>query len=164
MARRRTAVRLGIPALVVAGLSAIALWHVDAPVERDSTRVVGTTGSAPAETTTAPLRKVPDLLTRNAVGRQAVLDAVEVRERTSLRTFWAGEADQERVFAVLDPDVKRVGGVQVTAGARVTLIGMVRPAPPANEAGTQWGIDSATAQSVADHGTFLHVTEIRPAQ
>jgi hypothetical protein len=163
MARRRTAVRLGIPALVVAVLSAIALWHVDAPVERDS-RVIGTTGSAPAETATAPLRKVPDLLTRNAVDRQAVLDAVEVRERTSLRTFWAGEADQERVFTVLDPDVKRVGGVQVTVGARVTLIGMVRPAPPANEAVTQWGINAATAQSVADRGTFLHVTEIRPAR
>jgi hypothetical protein len=64
---------------------------------------------------------------------------------------------------VLDPDVKRADGVVWEPGARVTLIGLVRPSPPAAEAIRQWHIDDATADGLQQRGTYLHVTEIRIA-
>ena len=71
--------------------------------------------------------------------------------------------DDHRVFVVLDPDVKNLSGVATSPGARVTLIGLVRAAPAENEAIAQWGLDPATAKAVRDRGTYLHVTEIKPA-
>jgi hypothetical protein len=110
------------------------------------------------------LTTIADLLTRNAVGRDAVLEGIEVRERTSLRTFWVGDTDRERVFVVLDPNLKREGAARVATGERLTLVGLVHPSPPASEAVTRWGIDASTAQSVADRGVYLDVTEIRVAR
>ena len=49
----------------------------------------------------------------------------------------------------------------VNNGRRLTLIGLVRPAPDTATAIRQWHIDEATAKSLAERGTYLHVTEIR---
>ena len=129
-------VRLGIPALIVAGLAMVALYRVGAPM--DPPLAGGATGTT-----------------------RASLEGVHVREVTSVRTFWIG-TDGERAFVVLDPDVKRGGTVTIEPGARVTLVGMVRPAPPVAQAMSQWRIDEATARSLAERGTYLHATEIRP--
>jgi hypothetical protein len=159
MARRRNVVRLGVPALIVAGLAAVALWRVGAPVADPS--AVGTTGTA-SPVRTVPLTRIADLLAENTAGRQASLERVPVREVMSLRTFWIGEGDQS-AFVVLDPDVKRGPDVRIAPGARVTLIGLVRPAPPVDEAMRQWAIDAATARSLEERGTYLHAIEVRPA-
>ncbi len=156
---RRHAVRLGIPGLVVAGLAMVALWRVGPPpIERATT---GTSGTAVPRAVAAPLTTLAELVATNAVGRQASLESVEVREVTSPRTFWIGTSAGERAFVVLDPDVKRTDGAGVAPGQRVTLIGLVRPAPDAETAIRQWKIDEATAKSLVERGTYLHVTEIR---
>jgi hypothetical protein len=85
---------------------------------------------------------------------------VEVRQVTSARTFWVGNINEPPAFAVLDPDVKRIGIATVTPGAHVTLMGLVRPAPPLDEAMKQWKIDAATAHALEERGTYVHVTEI----
>jgi hypothetical protein len=146
MARRRHVVRLGIPALIVAGLAVVALWRVGAPAGDGS--VVGTAGSVKP----TPIAK---------------LENVQVREITSARTFWIGSTDQDRSFVVLDPDVKWTSGSDGSArpalapGQRLTLVGMVRPAPAAARAMQQWRIDEGTARSLAEHGTYLHATEVQ---
>lgn len=160
MTRRRQAVRLGIPALIVAALAAIALWRVNVPLPEQTET---TSGEAPAARREAEpvLTRFADLLANNSVGREASLEAVEVREVISPRTFWAGPTDAERLFVVLDPDVKRDPGAEVTSGIRLTLIGLVRPAPTADAALADWDVDLATAQALVERGTYLHATEIR---
>ena len=159
MARRRNVVRLGVPALIVAGLAAVALWRISVPLAGPA--AIGTTGTAsPART--APLTRIADLLAENTTGRQASLERVPVREVMSPRTFWIGDGDQS-VFVVLDPDVRRGPDVRIAPGARVTLIGLVRPAPPPSEAMQQWAIAAATAESLEKRGTYLHAIEVRPA-
>ena len=85
---RRHAVRLGIPALIVAGLALLALWRVgpssiEPPAE-------GTSGTSVPRAVAAPLTLLAEVVAINAVGRQASLESVEVREITSLGTFWIG--------------------------------------------------------------------------
>ena len=69
------------------------------------------------------------------------------------------EGDQRRA---LDPDVKNVSAVPVQVGSRLTLIGLVRAMPPEETAIRQWALDPGTAKTAREHGTYLHVTEIRP--
>ena len=53
-----------------------------------------------------------------------------IRDVPSARTLWIGDSDDDRVFVVLDPDVKNVGAVAAREpGSRVTLLGLVRAAP-----------------------------------
>ena len=150
-------VRLGIPALIVAGLAMVALWRIGVPAA--DVPPVGTTGTAePARA--EPLTKIADLLVENVAGRQASLEGVRVNAVTSPRTFWIG-ADDQLAFVVLDPDVRRGADVQIVPGERVTLVGMVRPAPPVDQAIRQWAIDAETAASLREQGTYLHAVEIK---
>jgi hypothetical protein len=161
MARRRVAVRLGIPALIVALLAMVALWRIGPPP--DARETAATTGtSAPEKPAVAlPLTTLAEALTANAVGREASLEDVEIRQVVSKRTFWIGSGAEETAFAVLDPDVKRIDAPRMAPGARVTLIGMVRPAPDPEQSIAQWKIDSGTAKLLQERGTYVHVTEIR---
>jgi hypothetical protein len=136
MARSRNVVRLGVPALIVAALAVAALWRVGAPAT-DATAI-------------APSANV----------RPAALEGVRVVTVTSPRTFWM-EAQGERAFVVLDPDVVRAPEVGIEPGARLTLVGLVRPAPPPDQAMRQWGIDADTAHALEELGTYLHCTEVR---
>jgi hypothetical protein len=158
---RRAVVKLGIPALVVAGLAVIALWRVGPP--STGTSEVGTTGAGVPEGVTAPLSTVAELLTNNSVGREASLEHVLVRERVADRYLWIGGGNERPVFAVLDEDVKVDIGhpVDLHPGQRVTLIGIVRPVPKADEAVKQWHVTPATGKLIEESGTYLHVTEIR---
>jgi len=158
---RRAVVKLGIPALVVAALAVIALWRVGPPPAR--TGEIGTTGAQVPDVVTAPISTVTELLTNNAVGREASLEHVLVRERVADRYLWIGRGDERPVFAVLDEDVKvdTERPVDLKPGRRVTLIGIVRPVPKAAEAVKQWHVSPATATLIEESGTYLHVTEIR---
>ena len=155
MGRRPRAVRLAIPATIVAILALVALWRVTAPV-------VPVSGSRPSvPEPLAPLTQLAEVLADNSIGRRASLENVVVRATVSSRALWIGD-DDNRVFVVLDPDVKNPSGLLMTAGARVTLVGLVRAAPTEPEAIRQWALDPVTAKTVRDGGTYLHVTEIRP--
>lgn len=160
MARRRAVVKLGVPALIVAVLAIVALWRVGPPPRQDAT-AVGTSGSAAAKALTVPIKTVAELVANNAVGREASLERVTIRERAGDRFYWIGSGDERPVFIVLDPDVKRTTETTLRPGARVALIGIVRPVPTADEAVKQWHLPAAVATLVADSGTYLHVTEIR---
>jgi len=152
MGTRPRAVRLAVPAAIVAILTFVALWRVSAPAVPASGK------SAEPEPLTA-LTQIAEVLAENSVGRRASLEQVVIREIASPRALWIG-ADDERVFVVLDPDVKNASHVPLRA---VTLIGLVRAAPPEDEAIRQWALDPGTAKTVREHGTYLHVTEVRPA-
>jgi hypothetical protein len=157
---RRAVVRLGIPALIVVALAVVALWRVGPPPPRTAA-AVGTTGTGAEKALTAPIKTVAELVANNTVGREASLEHVSIRERVGDRYFWIGSGDERPVFVVLDPDVKRNTATMLRAGARVTLIGIVRPVPTASEAEQQWHVPVATARLIAESGTYLHVTEIR---
>jgi len=156
MGRRPRAVRLAIPAAFVAVLTFIALWRVGAPA------VPASGSSSPAPEPLAALTQITEVLADNSIGRRASLEKVVVKAVASPRTFWIGTGD-ERVFVVLDPDVKNPSKVPLTAGSAVTLIGLVRAAPTEDQAIKQWALDPATAKTVRERGTYLHVTEIQPA-
>jgi hypothetical protein len=146
--------------LIVALLAVVALWRVGPPPHRDAA-AIGTSGAGAEKALTAPIRTVAELMSNNAVGREASLEHVMVRERAGDRFYWIGSGDQRPVFVVLDPDVKRTTETTLRPGARVTLIGIVRPVPNAGAAEQQWHLPSATATLVSESGTYLHVTEIR---
>lgn len=152
MGRRPRAVRLGVPALFVAILTFVALWRVGAPPP------LSNAGSPPE--VLEPLTQIAEVLAANSIDRQASLERVIIREIPSPRTLWIG-ADGERVFVVLDPDVKNLSGAPLRPGASVTLLGLVRAAPTEDTAIRQWAIDTATAAALQDRGTYLHVTEVR---
>jgi hypothetical protein len=156
MSRRPRAVRLGIPALFVAILTFVALWRVSAPM------APAEPGASPSAPTLIPLTRIAEVITDNAVGRRASLEHVVVREVPSPRTLWVA-AGEDRVFAVLDPDVKNLYSIPVQTGARVTLIGLVRGTPTMEVSTAQWKIDAKTAETVEQLPTYLYVTEIRPA-
>ena len=156
MGKRPRAVRLGVPALFVAILTFVALWRVSAPPPASSTE-----SPSPPPTVLAPLTQLAEVLADNSIGRQASLENVIIRETPSPRTLWIG-ADGDRVFVVLDPDVKNLSGVPLRPGAGVTLLGLVRAAPAEETAIRQWAIDASTAAALRERGTYLHVTEIRP--
>ena len=153
MGRRPRAVRLAIPAAFVAVLTLVALWRVSGPMAPAS----GTDARRPEPL--EPLTQIAEVLADNSVGRRASLERVVVGEIPSPRTLWIGTGD-ERIFAVLDPDVKNLSAAPVQVGSRLTLIGLVRAAPPEETAIRQWALDPATAKSARERGTYLHVTEI----
>jgi len=157
---RRTVVRLGVPALIVAVLAIVALWRVGPPPQQ-AAAPVGTSGTAAEKVLTGPIKTVAELVSNNAVGREASLEHVRIRERVGDRFYWIGSGDERPVFVVLDPDVKRTTATTLRIGARVTLIGIVRPVPTADEVQQQWHLPVPVATVIADSGTYLHVTEIR---
>jgi hypothetical protein len=153
MGKRPRAVRLAVPAAFVAILTFVALWRVSAPV-------VPASGTSAEREPLAALTQIAEVLADNSIGRRASLEQVVIRGVASPRALWIG-GDDDRVFVVLDPDVKNASHVPIRAGERVTLIGLVRAAPSEDEAIKQWALDSATAKTVHERGTYLHVTEIR---
>jgi hypothetical protein len=141
----------------VAILTFVALWRVSAPTVPESA------GATTRPEPLGPLTQIAEVLTENSIGRRASLERVVVREVPSPRTLWIGAGD-DRVFVVLDPDVKNASAVPLRPGVLVTLIGLVRAAPTEETAIKQWALDPATAKAVREHGTYLHVTEIRAAE
>jgi hypothetical protein len=163
MKRPRKAVRVGLPILVIGLLALAALWRVGAPADA---RRASETAATPRAL--EPLTRITDIGAGTSILRKASLENVRVSELPSPRTAWIDSgsaplapASTERAFAVLDPDVKRPAGLAWEPGVRVTLIGLIRPSPPAADAIRQWGIDDATAAQLQQRGTYLHVTEIR---
>jgi len=159
---RRAVVRLGIPALIVAALAIAALWRVGPPPRAKATDAVATSGTSPAKPVTEPVKTIAELMSNNAIGREASLEHVRIRESVGERFYWIESGDQKPVFVVLDPDVKRMTEATLRPGARVTLVGIVRPVPMVAQIEQQWHLPEATAMVVAESGTYLHVTEIRP--
>lgn len=132
--RRRRAVVLGVPALIVAVLALAALWRVGDPA-----------GGEPGAAGTIGLNS----------DRRASLERVVVRQLTSDRTFWAGARNEDPVFVVSDTPV------QIEPGTEVTIVGRVEPAPESDVARRAWNVDEATARAVHDRGVYVRATEIR---
>jgi hypothetical protein len=164
MKRPRKAIRVGLPILVIGVLALAALWRIGAPADARRTGTDAEGRPSPLE----PLTTITDVAAATGALRKASLENVRVRDLPSVRTAWidSGSAplaapSTERVFAVLDPDVKRPVDLSWQAGVRVTLIGLVRPSPAPADAIRQWQIDESTAADLQQRGTYLYVTEIR---
>ena len=136
MARRRHAVRLGIPALIVAVLALVALWRIAPP--REPLRPVATSG----DSTRAAIERIP------------------IRQVTSATTFWAGRIDEPPVFVVVAADATRGSKVTLRAGVDVSLVGVVHPVPAEADMIGRWGIDAPTAKSVRQVGTYIEATQV----
>lgn len=159
--RRQRAVRLGVPALIVAALAVLALWRTGVPRTEIASRPAATSGRegrSAAEEIVAPIRTVVHTITGNAIGREASIE-VEVLEVTSAATFWAGERGTTRVFAVLDPAVERTTR-SLQAGTKVSLAGSVEAVPDKSTM-RQWRLDAPTMSAVQDAGVYLRVRELR---
>jgi hypothetical protein len=137
----------------------VALWRLGTPTHDTQEPASDTAKATPLE----PLTNLAEVLADNSVGRRASLENVGIEETPSARTLWITGGGADRVFAVLDPDVKNSEQTALAPGGRVTLIGLVRPSPKADVAIRQWILDPATAQTVEEGGTYLHVTEVRAA-
>jgi hypothetical protein len=135
--RRRRAVVLGVPAIIVAVLAMIALLRLGAPGEREP-GAAGTMGVNP--------------------DREASIASIEVRQLTSDRTFWAGAIDEEPVFVVSER------AIRLEPGSRVALVGRMEPAPRLDVAQRQWKVDEATARAVQERGSYLRATSITTAR
>src|SRR5258705_11679534 len=96
---RRAVVRLGVPALIVAVLAIIALWRVGPPPQQKADGAVATAGTSPAKAITEPVKTVAELISNNAVGREASLEHVTIRERVGDRFYWIGTGSERPVFA-----------------------------------------------------------------
>ena len=136
MARRRHAVRLGIPAVIVAALALVALWRIAPP--REPLRPVATSG----DSTRAAIERIP------------------IREVTSATTFWAGRIDEPPVFVVVAAGATRGSNVRLTAGQEVSLVGVVHPVPAEADMRRRWGVDELTAKSVREVGTYIEATQV----
>src|SRR6185369_1537851 len=110
MGRRPRAVRLAIPATFVAILTFVALWRVTSPA-------VPVSGDGSAALEPLALTQIAEVLAENSIGRRASLERVVIRDIASPRALWIG-ADNERVFVVLDPDVKNTSHVPLRVGER----------------------------------------------
>ena len=146
--------QLGIPALVIGGLTFVALWRVGTPKTSIS-------GTAATRVPLPPVTTTAEIVLPTSVGRRASLENVRILSLPSARTLWVG-SDAVRLFVVLDPDVKQSHEARLTEGARLTLVGLVRRAPSPTDAMRQWSVDADTAEVVRDGGIYLHVTEVRP--
>jgi len=131
--RRRRAVVLGVPAVIVAVLALAALWRLGAPI-----------GSEPGATGTIGLN--PD--------HRAVVHQLEVRQLTSDQTFWAGPLDDDPIFVVSDRPLR------IEAGSRVTIEGRLEAAPPSDIARREWRVDDETARAVSARGVYLRASRI----
>jgi hypothetical protein len=156
--RRRAVARLGVPGLIVAMLTLVALWRIGPPAS-DEPGAVGTKGGDGG--VLEPLTRLADVLTANALGRRASLENVPVRQLTSESTFWAGELDGDPVFVVLDKATSPAARA-FQPGTRVTLVGTVEPVPDPEEAARAWGVDQATVKAVRDIGVYLRATQVTP--
>src|SRR5262245_19853166 len=122
--RRRTVARLGVPGLIVAVLTLIALWRVGPP-PADEHRAAGNAGRG--TTVLARLTLLAAVLASNSGGRRASLESLPVRQLTSDSTFWAGELDATPVFVVVEQNARREART-FAPGTRLTLVGTVEPA------------------------------------
>jgi hypothetical protein len=147
--------------LIVAALAVAALWRVGPPPREKPTGPVATSGTSPAKSITEPVKTIAEVMSNNAIGREASLEHVRIREMVGERFYWIESGDQKPVFVVLDPDVKRTTETTLRPGARVTLVGIVRPMPMSGQIEQQWHLPEAAAVVIAGSGTYLHVTEIR---
>src|SRR5947207_4363744 len=93
---RRAVVRLGIPALIVAVLAIVALWRVGPPPQK-ADAAIATTGTSPAKAITEPVKTIAEAISTNAVGREASLEDVRIRERVGDRFYWIGSGDERPV-------------------------------------------------------------------
>jgi hypothetical protein len=132
--RRRPAVVLAVPALIVAVLAIVALMRVGGPA-----------GQEPGAAGTMGVNEQ----------REASLERIEVRQLTSDRTFWAGEIDQTPIFVVAPRPIA------LEPGAYVSVVGRVEPAPAADVAEREWHVDRATARAVKDVGTYVSARQIK---
>jgi hypothetical protein len=135
--RRRRAVVLGVPAVIVAVMAIVALWRIGDPPAGEP-GAAGTIGLNP--------------------DRHATLERVQVRQLTSERTFWAGPADDDPVFVVSEQPVR------FEPGTEVTIAGRVESAPAVEVARRKWGVDEATARAVRARGVYLRASRITTGQ
>ena len=83
------------------------------------------------------------LTSRDITARKAAEDALR-RQTARLHSILASIGDG---VVVLDPDVKNLSGTPLRPGMKVTLLGLVRAAPPEETAMRQWSVDASTAKS-----------------
>jgi hypothetical protein len=97
------------------------------------------------------------------VGRRVQFTNTDVIKVIGDRPFWVGRSNNEGLAVVLDPSLDRGAAekqVQVKAGQKLDLTGVLKPMPDAATAKGQWGITDAEAQEFQTQGVYLQADTI----
>lgn len=103
----------------------------------------------------------------NMVGRQIVLQDVEVRATTHKHAAWIGSNGHEKLL-VLMPDMKPMNpdgkNTQMGEDDLVTITGTVEQAPPAAQLKHAWGVDGDKTSRVERAGVVVRASQITVLQ
>jgi hypothetical protein len=102
------------------------------------------------------------------VGRQVQLTNVQVRSVVGDKAFWVGPSEAQRLFVVLDeertPGTPTEGRVNVNPGQTVTVSGVLRRSPSAEEARRRLGLSAANAATLAKEQIYLQAQRVQITQ
>jgi hypothetical protein len=122
------------------------------PTESVAPLPMGGGPSAPVVRNVVPILAVPEAEVGAYVGAWADLHDVAVRGLASDRAFWIGEAPNELVLVVLDPQASigtdRAGHVALPRGQIVTVHGTIRAVPTDEGARRAFHLDAAQAKQL----------------
>ena len=95
------------------------------------------------------------------VGQPAAFTNVQVQSVPGDRAFWIGpDANQQMLVVIDEANAGRPEG-QITPGQAVTLGGVIRQFPAANQLPPEWGVDAATA---TNQQVYLHAQQVSAGQ
>jgi hypothetical protein len=97
------------------------------------------------------------------VGQPATFTNVQVQSVPGDRGFWIGPDANQQMFVVIDEANagRPEGQTQIAPGQALTLGGVIRQFPAANQIPAEWGVDAATA---ATQQVYLHAQQVNAGQ
>ncbi|WP_146131511.1 hypothetical protein [Merismopedia glauca] len=97
------------------------------------------------------------------VGRRVQFTNTDVIKVIGDRPFWVGRSNTEGLAVVLDPSLDKGAAeeqIQVKAGQKLDLTGVLKPMPDAATAKKLWGISDAEAKEFQTQGVYLQADTI----
>jgi hypothetical protein len=97
------------------------------------------------------------------VGRRVQFTNTDVIKVIGDRPFWVGRSNNEGLAVVLDRTLDEGAAekqVQIKAGQKLDLTGVLQPMPDAATAKKQWGITDAEAKEFQTQGVYLQADSI----
>lgn len=97
------------------------------------------------------------------VGRRVKFTGTDVIKVIGDRPFWVGRSNNEGLAVVLDPSLDKGEAeqkIQIKAGQKLDLTGILKPMPDAATAKAQWGISDAEANEFQTQGVYLQADTI----
>jgi hypothetical protein len=97
------------------------------------------------------------------VGRRVKFTNTDVIKVIGDRPFWVGRSNNEGLAVLLDPSLDKGAAekqIQIKAGQKLDLTGVLKPMPDVATAKAQWGISDTEAQEFQTQGVYLQADTI----